>query len=218
MGVVASRGARQIAYGLNHYDMGLWGPATIRPLLSAANSLEKTDPPDPRLPRILLALGTMAASRQRDDLAENFFRRALRAAEALRPPDATQTRNALVDLGLFYHRKGRGADALPFLERAVDISAGLPERALHAIDLGGIENRTRGVILHNLAGSYVDQGRYGEAEPLYRESLTILEAGSPRDVERWRIRTVLASYATLLRRTGRTAEAQALERRAETMK
>ena len=192
----------------------------------------------------------MAASQQRDDLAENFFRRALKAAEALRPADVTQTRNALVDLGLFYTRKGRATDAVPFLERAVDISAGLPERVLHAIDLdnlalaldqlkrhseanalsrkalavldslprGGLENRTRGVILHNLAGSYVDQGRYGEAEPLYRESLAILEAGSSRDVERWRIRTVLAGYATLLRRTGRTAEAEALERRAESMK
>src|SRR5262245_10277070 len=76
---------QQINYGLNHYELGLWGPATIRPLVSAANSLEKTSPPDPRLPRILLALGTMAESHKRDDLAEDFFRRALKAAEALRP-------------------------------------------------------------------------------------------------------------------------------------
>jgi hypothetical protein len=83
---------------------------------------------------------------------------------------------------------------------------------------GGMEDRTRGVILHNVARSYVDQGRYGEAERLYRDSLTILEAGSSRDVESWRLRTVLSNYADLLRRTGREAEAQALERRAAAIK
>jgi tetratricopeptide (TPR) repeat protein len=246
----ASSTEQQINYGLNHYEMGLWGPATIRPLVSAANSLEKTSPPDPRLPRVLLALGTMAESHKRDDLAEDFFRRALKAAEALRPADEAQTRNALVDLCLCYTRQGREKEAVPLLERAAAISAGLPQRYLYAIDLdnlaialdqqkrhseanalsmkalavldsvppGGMEDRTRGVILHNVARSYVDQGRYGEAEKLYRDSLTILEAGSSRDVESWRLRIVLKNYAGLLRQTGREAEAQALERRAAAIK
>lgn len=246
----ASSTEQQINYGLNHYEMGLWGPATIRPLVSAANSLEKTSPPDRRLPRILLALGTMAGSHERDDLAEDFFRRALKAAEALRPADEAQTRNTLVDLGLFYTGKGREKEAEPLLARAAGISGSLPQRHLYAIDLdnlaialdqqkrhseanalsmkalavldsvppGGMEDRTRGVILHNVARSYVDQGRYGEAEKLYRDSLAILEAGSPRDVESWRLRTVLKNYAGLLRRTGREAEAQALERRAAAIK
>jgi tetratricopeptide (TPR) repeat protein len=174
----------------------------------------------------------------------------LKAAEALRPADEAQTRNALVDLGLFYARKGREKEAIPLLERAAGISAGLPQRYLDAIDLdnlaialdqlkrhseanalsmkalavldsvppGGLEDRTRGVILHNVARSYVDQGRYGEAEKLYRDSLTILEAGSSRDVESWRLRIVLKNYAGLLRQTGREAEAQALERRAAAIK
>jgi hypothetical protein len=38
------------------------------------------------------------------------------------------------------------------------------------------------------------------------------------DVESWRLRTVLSNYADLLRRTGREAEAQALERRAAAIK
>jgi len=101
-GCLASSTEQQINYGLNHYEMGLWGSATVRPLVSTANSLEKANPLDPRLPRILLALGTMAESHKRDDLAEDSFRRALKAAEALRPVDEAQTRNALVDLGLFY--------------------------------------------------------------------------------------------------------------------
>ena len=177
MGVVASRSARALT--LVHYDMGLWGPAT--------------DPPDPRLPRILLALGTMAASQQRDDLAQNFFRRALRAAEALRPPDPTQTRNALVDLGLFYQRRGRSTNALPFLEGAVDISAGLPEPALHAIDLDNLALALDQLKRHSeanalsrkaLAGSHVDQGRYGEAEPLYRERCCV-EPAEPRRPRPW---------------------------------
>jgi hypothetical protein len=114
-GCLASSTEQQINYGLNHYEMGLWGPATIRPLVSAANSLETANPPDPRLSRILLALGTTAESHIRDDLAADFFRRALKTAEALRPVDEAQPRNALVDLGLFYTRKrsGDGGSAAP---------------------------------------------------------------------------------------------------------
>ena len=58
-------------------------------------------------------------------------------------------------------------------------------------------------------------GRDAEAEPLYRQSLDLLTAGYPRDVERWRLRTVLRNYADLLRRTARAEEARALERRLE---
>ena len=245
-GCVAFSTDRQVNYGLGHYEMGLYTQA-IPPLLRAARSLEGQTPPDRRLPHVLIALGTMAANDKRDDLAADFFQRALRAAEALSPADETQLRNALVHLGLFYVERHRAADAISLFERARGISQRLPQRFLYAIDLdnlglafqgvgrhadanalsfqalavldatasGPMESKTRGVILHNLAVSYVDQGRDAEAEPLYRQSLDLLTAGYPRDVERWRLRTVLRNYADLLRRTARAEEARALERRLE---
>jgi hypothetical protein len=187
---------QQINYGLNHYEMGLWGPATIRPLVSAANSLETANPPDPCLSRILLALGTTAESHKRDDLAADFFRRALKTAEALRPVDEAQPRNALVDLGLFYTRKrsGDGGSAAPW---------------------------TR-----HLAIALDQRKRHSEANALSMKALAVLDSVPPGgmedrtrgDVESWRLRTVLSNYADLLRRTGREAEAQALERRATAIK
>src|SRR6185369_7189916 len=69
----------QINYGLNHYKMGAYGEA-IPALISAARSLEKENPPDPRLVDVLLALGSMAESERRDDLAADFYPRALKAA------------------------------------------------------------------------------------------------------------------------------------------
>jgi tetratricopeptide (TPR) repeat protein len=156
----------------------------------------------------------MAESHKRDDLAADFFRRALKAAEALRPVDEAQTRNALVDLGLFYTRKGRETEAVPLLERAAGISAGLAQRYLYAIDLD------------NLAIALDQQKRHSEANALSMKALAVLDSVPPGGmedrtrgvVESWRLRTVLSNYADLLRRTGREAEAQALERRAAAIK
>ena len=63
-GCVTLSTERQINYGLNHYEMGLFNHA-IPPLVSAAESLEKKSPPDPRLVEVLIALGEMAAGTKR---------------------------------------------------------------------------------------------------------------------------------------------------------
>src|SRR6476646_610961 len=77
---------QKIAYGLSHYEMGLYGLA-VPPLLQAADRIVDDDPTDPRLPPVLDALGHMAASTRRPDLAERFFRRDLAKCERLEPPD-----------------------------------------------------------------------------------------------------------------------------------
>jgi len=234
---------RQISYGLTHYEMGLYEQA-IPPLMTAARSLEKESPPDPRLVDVLIALGTMAVSEERNDLAGDFFARALKAAEALRPADERRLRNALVNLGMFYAQDDRRPrEAIPLLERAAAISSGYGDRELYAIDLdnlgfacqqagmyaegskhslealavietvstGSEREKTRGVILHNLAMSYAGEGRNAEAEERFRQSVAVLE--SAPGVEPWRLETARHSYAEFLRRTGRAKEARELESR-----
>ncbi len=66
--------------------------------------------------------------------------------------------------------------------------------------------------LNNLALLYHDQGKYAEAEPLYKRSLAILEkALGP---EHPNVATGLGNYIALLRKTNREAEAARMESRA----
>ena len=67
--------------------------------------------------------------------------------------------------------------------------------------------------LNNLAGLYNAQGRYAEAEPLFKRSLAIREkALGPDDSA---VARSLENYGTLLRKTNRAAEAEKLEERAK---
>ncbi len=163
-GCVAFSTERQVNYGLNHYRMGLYNQA-IPHLVDAANSLEQTSPPDPRLVDVLIALGVMAESKKRNDLAADFYPRALKAADTIKPADITRVRNALVYSGIYYLGQHRYGDAEPLLQRVVTITAqdqSFP-RMLHAIDLD------------NLSLAYSGLGRYAEAEALSARALHVLD-------------------------------------------
>jgi tetratricopeptide (TPR) repeat protein len=193
----------QVNYGLNHYAMGLDSLA-IPPLLSAAESLEKADPPDRRLPQVLIALGNMATRDKRFDLAEDFYGRALKAAAALPLPDENILRNALVSGGMFYLGQNRAAEAAPLFERAAGISEQPPRfpRTLHAIDLD------------NLGQAYSQQGHHAEGVALSVRALRVLdEAPSGPDAIKTRgiiLHNLGYSYAE----QGRYAEAETHYRRA----
>ncbi len=66
--------------------------------------------------------------------------------------------------------------------------------------------------LNNLAELYRTQGKYEQAEPLYKRSLAIAEKALGPDHPD--VATVLENYAQLLRATKRKAEARKLEKRA----
>ena len=236
----------QINYGMNHYKMGLYDRA-IPYLLSAVKELENKEPTDPRLPQILIALGNMAISTKEENRVEDFFQRALKAAEKLTPTDTVQIRNALVHLGLYYHAHDREQEAVPLLKRASLISEDSANQVLYAIDLDNLgqaidklgrheeanqlslkalnvldsltqgeeEVKARGVILYNLAWSYMTQQKFSDAEQLYKQALNLLEDKASAQVESWRIKTVLKGYAKLLRQTNRIEEAKTLESRAD---
>ena len=70
--------------------------------------------------------------------------------------------------------------------------------------------------LNNLAGLYQEQGKYAEAEPLYRRSLAILEkALGPEHPD---VAESLVNYAELLRETGREDKAEEMEARAKAIR
>lgn len=235
----------QINYGLNHYEMGLYGHA-IPALVSAADSLEGKKPLDPRLVEVLVALGTMAASEKRNDLARDFYLRGLKAAEALQPIDNTRLRNSLVNLGMFYSYNDRAKDSLPILQRATSISKTFNDQTFYAIDLD------------NLASAYQNLKQYVEASELQLKALGVVNemaAGKfllrtkgtilhnlgrsfveigrhseaetrfkesiavltmdQREAEPWRIRTAKKSYVDLLMRMGREKEAKDLKSQIE---
>ncbi len=70
--------------------------------------------------------------------------------------------------------------------------------------------------LNNLAALYAAQGRYAEAEPLYKRALAIREkALGPAHPN---VADSLENYAAVLRKTGRTTEAANLEARANAIR
>ncbi len=80
----------------------------------------------------------------------------------------------------------------------------------------GLMNVRLATSLNNLALLYKAQGRYAEAEPLYKRALAIVEkALGP---EHPLVATSLKNYAVLLRKTGRATEAENMEARAKAIR
>ena len=80
----------------------------------------------------------------------------------------------------------------------------------------GPEHPHVATVLANLAELYSDEGKYAQAEPLYRRALAIRE--KVLGPEHPAIAPLLANYATLLRATGRQEEAASLEARIATLR
>ena len=72
------------------------------------------------------------------------------------------------------------------------------------------------VTLNALANVYRDEGRYAEAEPMYRRALSIRE--SALESQDPSIRETLSDLAKMLRRANRTTEAERLEARIQQIK
>src|SRR5262249_21136268 len=70
--------------------------------------------------------------------------------------------------------------------------------------------------LSNLAALYCVTGRHTKAEPLFQRALAIAETSL--GAESRLAGQVSTEYAVLLRKTGRKAEAKALESRAQTIR
>ncbi len=100
---------------------------------------------------------------------------------------------------MLYKSQGRYAEAEPLYKRALSIR----EKAL------GLEHP-------DVAQSLNTRGRHAEDDPLHKCSLAIGEkALGPKHPD---VATSLENYASLLRQTGRSAEAQEMEARAKAIR
>ncbi len=77
----------------------------------------------------------------------------------------------------------------------------------------GPEHPSVAASLNNMASLYNAQGKYAEAEPLYKRALPIDEKALGPDHPH--VATALENYAALLHKTGRSAEATKMEARAK---
>jgi len=84
-------------------------------------------------------------------------------------------------------------------------SSGLRALEQHLADLNG----ALADMLHCLANVYREQGRHSEAEPLYQRALGMLEIEPGR--ESLGFRAAALDYAQMLRKVGRTSDAEGLE-------
>jgi non-specific serine/threonine protein kinase/serine/threonine-protein kinase len=194
---------------------------------------------DPRVAKLLHNLSGIAYTRGRSAEAEQFLMRALAVRERILPEDDPDLAGSREALALLRQQQGRPAEAAALLERVVAsaervygpehpaVARALLNLGLTRRDLGedaaarrtleralALMERTlapdhpqRVRALASLAELHCQHGRYAEAEPLFRRLMALRAAGASYDG--WP--SVLASWAALLRATGRAAEAAAVE-------
>lgn len=190
---------------------------------------------DPRVAKTLHNLAGIAYYRHRPDDAERLLQRALAVREAALAPDDPDLAGSLEALALLRQGQGRLAEARQLLERQVPIvekvyGPGHPELARALLNLGlvrkdlgedaaarqlferalAIQEKTVAPLhpelvrtLAALADLHCEHARYAEAEPLFRRLLKLRDQGAVFD--QWN--QSLASWARLLRATGREDEA-----------
>jgi tetratricopeptide (TPR) repeat protein len=129
---------------------------------------DRRSPEDRRKSMRLQADRRRGFGRRQEDLAamaalEQRLTQALAEAEAFGPDDL-RLAAALNDLGVFYYRANRDAEAEPLHKRALDIQ----EKMLGPAHPDVVKT------LFNLAALYYARDRYGDSEVLLKRALDIL--------------------------------------------
>src|SRR5690606_4187031 len=126
-------------------------------------------PTDFHLAIVLSNLGNSLRRTGRAHQAEPLYLRAVAIAE--RADDPVLLAQCLTNYGWFLHVTGKGAQAQAPFERALEL----------ALQVVGPDHPLSGVARANLGYAFSDQGRWGEAEPRFREGLSVYEAGVGAD-------------------------------------
>ena len=160
--------------------------------------------PESGFPRRLL--GIQYASRGRYSEAEEQFRQAVVNFQKTFGPAHLAVADSLFDLANLHRNQRRYAEAEPLYRQVIMIW----EKAL------GPDHPDLAKGFHNLALIYDLQGRYAEAEPLYRQALILLQKTlKPDDAK---VLVLMETYARLLRKTDRDAEAETIEAHVRTVR
>lgn len=132
--------------------------------------------------------------------AEKQLAAALKEAEKF-PLNDSRLNLSLNNLMEIYRVQAKYAEAEPYIKRSLEM----------AEKIYGPENPNVAAHLINLARNYHDRGMYAEAEPLSKRALYIWEKAFGRDHHL--VIFALKSYANLLRKMDRDAEAESYEAR-----
>ncbi len=143
--------------------------------------------------------------------AESLCRQALHIWEQTLGPEDLGTANTLLGLGNIYQSQGKYREAEPLYQRALHIYEEQTLNPEYPADTA-IFLLNLAICLYNLANLYKEQGKYREAEPLYRRALHIREQtlGS----EHPDVATLLNNLAGLYGAQSQYAEAEQFHRRA----
>ena len=124
-------------------------------------------------------LGELYRSMGRYSEAEPLYKEALQLLEKVMGKEHPYTLTSINNLAALYHYQGSYGKAEPLYKEALQLCEKLLEKE-HPNYIGGLDNIAELYLnymggLNNLAGLYHSQGRYSEAEPLYKEALQLCE-------------------------------------------
>ena len=124
--------------------------------------------------------------------------------KALLPaPDPISYASLLVSLAKVSRAQQHSGEAESYLREALPI-----------LEAAGPANLLAAKVSGQMASLYVDQGQYEKAEPLFNQALPILKGALGPSAADADYAAILQSYAVLLRKTNRSAEAARIEREA----
>ena len=154
----------------------------------------------------LNSLGTVQLRRKQYSNAEGSLRGSLTLMETLYGQNHTEVAAVLNNLGVVYLAEKKYAEAEQVLQRSL--------RIYRAILAAG-DARIAGAAF-NLAQLYLDQERFAESEPLLREVVAIRNAHGHSASDEHAL--AYERYAIVLRRNGLTADADAADARAKSIR
>jgi non-specific serine/threonine protein kinase/serine/threonine-protein kinase len=234
--------------GINYWNQGKYDEAGPLLEKSLAIKEKALGPDNPGLASTLINLGVLKHSQRKFEEAEPFFKRALAISEKSLGPDHPDVGTILNDLGSLYEDQGRREEAGQVYRRSLTIweKALGPEHPDVAIVLHNLANLYRntgrfaeaeplylrslavwekslgpdhpyvGISLRERANLYRDQRKFADAEPLYIRSLQVFEKHP--DGDRRNEAETLECYLEVLRVMNRTAEADRLAARLQTIR
>ena len=162
----------EIAYSLDDLAQTYWAEGRYweaRNLLEAAvQALEKSDPPDPRLPLLLNNLAVIRSEFHEYDQAEKLLRRALSSCEDLHGPGSREFATALNNLAQVVEARKDFENAGLLYSKAIGIFE----------SLGPIATADLAATLANLGYMCRQQNHYEEAERTEKRALAVLDSSS----------------------------------------
>ena len=184
-----------------YLESGQAGKVAALDLPAWVARLEANDPSSKDLIPLLENLAVLKMLEKRFDEAESLYWRTLQLVQGCLSCQPGERAVVLNDLGLLYLRWKRGEKAVAPLFESLD----LWNKVL------GPDNPNSAITGHSLALAYMCTGNFTAAAPLLLRSISLAEKHfGPNSL---RTAEISQSYAVLLRKIGKKAEAKTIEQR-----